>query len=233
MVARFGYRPVMTSGLVLVSVALVFLVFIEIDTPLWLLLGAFFLFGLGMGSVIAPASTLMQNVLPLARAGAGSAVQNTVRQVGGALGVAIVGTVLATQYASNLASSVEQLPSDALSLLPEGAVAAAGESIVATQTVLQSAADSGVPASTIEALQAVAFADFLAAAHLTSAISAGIVIVAALIVGFGLPRITPPTAPSTGSVRPGESPIDQRIATETSRYAAELVEELDPDARNT
>ncbi len=233
MVARFGYRPVMTSGLVLVSVALVFLVFIEIDTPLWLLLGAFFLFGLGMGSVIAPASTLMQNVLPLARAGAGSAVQNTVRQVGGALGVAIVGTVLATQYASNLALSVEELPSDALSLLPEGAVAAAGESIVATQTVLQSAADSGVPASTIEALQEVAFADFLAAAHLTSAISAGIVIVAALIVGFGLPRITPPTAPSAGSVSPAASPIEQRIATETSRYASELAEELDPETRTT
>ena len=85
-VARFGYRAVMTSGLVLVAFALTALVFVQIDTPLWLLLGGFFLFGLGIGLVIAPASTVMQNVLPLARAGAGSAVQNTVRQVGGALG---------------------------------------------------------------------------------------------------------------------------------------------------
>ena len=73
-VARFGYRAVMTSGLVIVAFALTALVFVQIDTPLWLLLGGFFLFGLGIGLVIAPASTVMQNVLPLARAGAGSAV---------------------------------------------------------------------------------------------------------------------------------------------------------------
>ena len=75
---------------------------ISIDSPLWGVLVVFFIFGLGMGNVIAPGSTVLQNVLPLARAGAGSAVQNTVRQVAGALGVAVVGTVLATQYAANL-----------------------------------------------------------------------------------------------------------------------------------
>ena len=59
--------------------------------PLWFVLVIFFVFGFGMGNVIAPASTVMQNALPLARAGAGSAVQNTVRQVFGALGVAVIG----------------------------------------------------------------------------------------------------------------------------------------------
>ena len=63
-----------------------------------------------MGNVIAPASTVMQNALPLARAGAGSAVQNTVRQVFGALGVAVMATVLATQYASNVAPVLDSLP---------------------------------------------------------------------------------------------------------------------------
>lgn len=229
-VARFGYRPVMTGGLILVSIALVALVFIEIDTPIWLLLGIFFLFGLGMGNVIAPASTLMQNVLPLARAGAGSAVQNTVRQVGGALGVAIVGTVLATQYASNLASSTDQLLPDVIDQLPPGSLDAAQESIVATEAVLRAAQGSGVPPGIVEGLQASAFADFLAAAHVTSAISAGIVILAALIVGFGLPHITPPTARPAG---PPTSPIDRRIATESRRYAIELSEELGPEDRKT
>lgn len=225
-VARFGYRPVMTGGLILVSIALVALIFIEIDTPIWILLGVFFLFGLGMGNVIAPASTVMQNVLPLARAGAGSAVQNTVRQVGGALGVAIVGTVLATQYASNLASSADQLPPEVIEQLPPGSLDAAQESIVATEAALRAAEGAGVPPGIVESLQAAAFSDFLAASHVTSAISAGIVILAALIVGFGLPHITPPTARPAG---PPASPIDQRIATESRHYASELSEELEPE----
>jgi len=206
-VARFGYRAVMTSGLVIVAFALTSLVFVQIDTPLWLLLGVFFLFGLGMGLVIAPASTVMQNVLPLARAGAGSAVQNTVRQVGGALGVAIVGTVLATQYAANLAASSTELPDDASQALPEGAFAAASESIVATQQVLTSAAESGVPAAVIDSLTAIAYADFLAASHVTSVISASVVVIAALIVGFGLPQIPVPTKsePSADKSRESEA----------------------------
>ncbi len=187
----------MTSGLVIVAFALTSLVFVQIDTPLWLLLGVFFLFGLGMGLVIAPASTVMQNVLPLARAGAGSAVQNTVRQVGGALGVAIVGTVLATQYAANLAASSSELP--------EGAFAAASESIVATQQVLTSAAESGVPAAVIDSLTAIAYADFLAASHVTSVISASVVVIAALIVGFGLPHIPVPTKSEPSADKPRES----------------------------
>ena len=204
-VARFGYRAVMTSGLVLVAFALTALVFVQIDTPLWLLLGGFFLFGLGIGLVIAPASTVMQNVLPLARAGAGSAVQNTVRQVGGALGVAIVGTVLATQYAANLAASSMELPDDASQALPEGAFAAASESIVATQQVLTSAAESGVPEAVIDSLTAIAYADFLAASHVTSIISASVVVIAALIVGFGLPHIPVPTKSEPPAGKPRES----------------------------
>ncbi|HBJ73633.1 MAG TPA: MFS transporter, partial [Actinobacteria bacterium] len=102
MVIRFGYRKVMTTGLVLVVLALIGLLTLRADTPIWIALSIFFVFGFGMGNVIAPASTLMQNVLPLTKVGAGSAVQNTVRQVFGALGVAIVGTVLATRYALNL-----------------------------------------------------------------------------------------------------------------------------------
>ena len=230
-VARFGYRSVMTGGLIVVAIALTSLIFIEIDTPLWLLLGIFFLFGLGMGNVIAPASTVMQNVLPLARAGAGSAVQNTVRQVGGALGVAIVGTVLATQYAANLAASVGELPEGATRALPDDAFAAASESIIATQGVLNAAADSGVPAVVLDPLRTAAFADFLAASHVTSIISATIVVIAALIVGFGLPHITVPTKGAAYGDRapqgPPASPIDERIEDQVEHYSQDLAEELE------
>ncbi len=235
-VARFGYRPVMTGGLVIVAIALTSLIFIQIDTPIWLILGVFFLFGLGMGNVIAPASTVMQNVLPLARAGAGSAVQNTVRQVGGALGVAVVGTVLATQYAANLSASATELPDGAAQALPDEAFAAASESIVATQGVLSAAAQSGVPETILSPLRDAAFADFLAASHVTSIISAVVVIIAALIVGFGLPHITVPTkggghGTPEGAPEDNRSPIDDRIEDQVEHYAEELSEELEQPER--
>ena len=204
-VARFGYRPVMTTvWLMLVACA------DRADRhrnryPIWMLLGVFFLFGLGMGNVIAPASTVMQNVLPLARAGAGSAVQNTVRQVGGALGVAIVGTVLATQYASNLASSARR--SEAVTEgCPTEQLQAPQESIVATEAGA-CGGGSGCAARDRRASSA-AFSDFLAASHLAVGISAGIVILAALIVGFGLPHITPPHAQGAHRAQDTETSIN-------------------------
>lgn len=188
MVARFGYRSVMTVGLVLVAVALMGLARLQIDTPLWLTLLCFFVFGFGMGNVIAPGSTVMQNVLPLARAGAGSAVQNTVRQVAGALGVAVVGTLLATRYAANLASAASQAPVPVDPALLE----VAQQSVVAADVALGKAAQSGLPETLVDAFRSAAYESFLSAAHVTSYLSAAVVVIAALIVAFLLPAITPP-----------------------------------------
>ena len=216
-VARFGYRSVMTVGLALVGVSLLALVFVSIDTPIWILLISFFAFGLGMGNVIAPASTVMQNVLPLARAGAGSAVQNTVRQVGGALGVAIVGTVLATQYATNLTQSWSAAADGAL---PPALIDAASQSIMATEAVID--AEGDIPPTLVTSLQDLAFQDFLSAMHLTVAISAGVVIVAAVIVGLGLPRINPPQARAHEPVSPIDALIEEEVADYPQEYAGEV-----------
>ncbi len=188
MVLRFGYRVVMTTGLVLVTLSLVSLIFVQIDSPLWIVLAVFFVFGFGMGNVIAPASTVMQNVLPLARVGAGSAVQNTVRQVGGALGVAIIGTVLATQYAMRLSPALDELPGQ----VPESAREAAENSIVATDALLGGLEQAGTPTAVVEALRSAAFDAFITSAHITYVVSAVVVMIAALLVGFALPHIAPP-----------------------------------------
>ena len=214
-VLRFGYRKVITGGLILVALALIGLLFLQLDTPIWMLLVVFFIFGFGMGNVIAPASTVMQNVLPLARAGAGSAVQNTVRQVGGALGVAIVGTVLATQYAANLKDSLTQMPPE----FPEAAKQAASESVIATMGVLDQATSDGLPAAVVNTVREAAYADFLAASHLTSLISVIVVIVAVLVVGFGLPHITPLTKKTeVGDAPTPVDPTDALVQTEAKEY---------------
>ena len=60
------------------------------------------LFGLGAGIAMPTATELIMATLPPARAGVGSAVNDTVRELGGALGVAVIGSVAASSYASNL-----------------------------------------------------------------------------------------------------------------------------------
>jgi EmrB/QacA subfamily drug resistance transporter len=222
-VQRFGYRAVMTTGLCLVAVSLVGMLTLRMDTPLWVLLGIFFLFGLGMGNVIAPASTVMQNVLPLERAGAGSAVQNTVRQVGGALGIAIIGTVLANSYASRLAPILSD------SSLPTQAQEAASESVVATVDVLNSAVEQGMPTETASTLQSNAFEAFLGASHVTMIISLTIVVIAALLVAFLLPVIHAPQRGDLPPVDPDSGTTDDLVREEEAEYPEQLAEETRGD----
>lgn len=220
MVKRFGYRAVMTVGLVIVAISMLLLALVPIDAPLWALLVVFFLFGFGMGNVIAPGSTVMQNVLPLARAGAGSAVQNTVRQVAGALGVAIVGTVLATQYAANLTSVMDKVPAG----FPDEAKQAATESIIAADQILSQAQAQGVPKGVIDPLRAGAYEAFLSAAHVTSYISLGVIVIAALAVFFLLPPITPPEVGDRAVGAPLDA-TDALVREEIAHYSEEAAEE--------
>jgi MFS transporter, DHA2 family, multidrug resistance protein len=224
LVKRFGYRIVMTVGLVIVAGAMLFLARMSIDAPLWMVLSVFFLFGLGMGGVIAPGSTVMQNVLPLARAGAGSAVQNTVRQVAGALGVAIVGTVLATQYAANLTSVMGLVPAG----FPDEAKQAATESVIAADRILDQALQQGVPATVVEPLRQGAYDAFLSAAHVTSFISVVVIVIAALIVGFLLPPITPPAKGDRAVGAPRDA-TDALVLEEVAHYQQEAAEEYGVD----
>ncbi len=221
MVLRFGYRAVMTVGLVLVAVAMAALVFVGLTTPIWVVIVAFFIFGFGMGNVIAPASTVMQNVLPLGRVGAGSAVQNTVRQVGGALGVAIIGTVLATQYASRVDSAINQLPPQ----VPDAARQAARESIVATDAVLDAAAAQGAPSGLLDSIRQAAYDAFLASSHVTYFISMALVGIAAVVVATLLPKITPPRKDEP--VLP-DNPTDERVAIQDAVYDEEAAAEEGP-----
>lgn len=227
MVARFGYRVVMTFGLTLVAIVLLVLAQIDSATPVWVLLAAFFFFGMGMGNVIAPASTVMQNVLPLARVGAGSAVQNTVRQVGGALGVAVIGTVLATSFASNLAPVLDRLPKE---FRPDGAEAAS-ESIISAMALLAKVEQAGAPASLVDQSRTGIFEAFLSASHITSWISFAIVLIAALVVGLLLPSITPPTRREPGT--PPSDPTEELIDEQAAVYETEAAEEIVPPRERT
>jgi len=68
------------------------------------------LFGLGAGIAMPAATELIMATLPPARAGVGSAVNDTVRELGGALGVAVIGSVAASTYAADLRGDLEGIP---------------------------------------------------------------------------------------------------------------------------
>ncbi len=98
LVERFGTKRVVVGGLLIVAAALSMYASDTIMSSL--VLGGLVraLFGLGMGFTSAPATESIMGSLPLGKAGVGSAVNDTTRQTGGALGVAVIGSVFALRY---------------------------------------------------------------------------------------------------------------------------------------
>ena len=106
LVERIGTKLVVATGLAVVSAALVLLSFATVTSGYGPVLAHMLVMGLGMGMTMAPATESIMGSLPRAKAGVGSAVNDTTRQIGGALGVAIVGSLLASTYASSLGGAV-------------------------------------------------------------------------------------------------------------------------------
>jgi EmrB/QacA subfamily drug resistance transporter len=116
--ARFGTRNVAGVGLIVVAVSMMGYGVVTETTPQWIIEVIMFGMGAGMGVTMAPATTAIMSAVPREKAGAGAAVNNTVRQVAGALGVAVLGSILAVVYRgqlgsdapANLAAKLDQPP---------------------------------------------------------------------------------------------------------------------------
>ena len=97
-----GERVVIPAGLLLVAGALGLLATTSMESGYGLVAVFLSIAGLGMGLAMAPATEAVMGSLPKDKAGVGSAVNDTTRQVGGALGVAILGSILSSAYGSRL-----------------------------------------------------------------------------------------------------------------------------------
>ncbi|WP_089155745.1 MFS transporter [Micromonospora sp. NBS 11-29] len=186
MVRRWGGRAVATVGLLLTTVALAAFIFIDADTPIWIFSAVGFVQGAGMANIMPPATESIMSALPREKAGVGSAVSNTVRQVAGALGVAVLGSVLSAVYRDQVAPAVSTLPApvrDAAQESVSGAYAVAERLGPAASRLIDAANDS-----------------FVSAMHWAAGISAvvaalGVVIVLRWIPGR--PVEAPDAAPAT------------------------------------
>jgi EmrB/QacA subfamily drug resistance transporter len=102
LVARTSARTVCASGLVLVAAGLAIISQLTASSSYALLAGGLVLLGAGMGAAMTPATAAITEALPPAQQGVGSALNDLSRELGGAIGIAVVGSVLANTYRDNL-----------------------------------------------------------------------------------------------------------------------------------
>jgi MFS transporter, DHA2 family, integral membrane protein len=110
LVARFGADRVASTGLGLVAVALALTSRFTASTDYWYLLITIVLIGGGMAMTMAPMTTQLMTAVPRDRAGIGSAMNDTTRELGGALGVAVLGSLVTSQYTSGVSGVAAQFP---------------------------------------------------------------------------------------------------------------------------
>jgi MFS family permease len=113
LVERFGTKRIVLTGLTLVTTGLILLSTIAADSPYPMVISFFMIMAAGMGMTMAPATESVMGALPREKAGVGSAINDTTRQVGGALGVAIIGSVVSSVYGSKIASAASGFGLDA------------------------------------------------------------------------------------------------------------------------
>jgi EmrB/QacA subfamily drug resistance transporter len=107
---RHGSRAPMTFGLVLAGTGLLLFTLLTPTTPYLLMVPVLVMMGLGMGSTMAPMTAAVMNAVGPQRAGLGSAMTNTSREVGGVFGIALLGTILTTRLGSVFAGGIVGLP---------------------------------------------------------------------------------------------------------------------------
>ncbi|AZG44566.1 MFS transporter [Gordonia insulae] len=101
-VERIGTRAVCVTGLLLIAAGMVVLAQLDAHSSYWLLLGGLLPLGAGMGWAMTPATSAITGALPPAQQGVASALNDLSREVGGAFGIAVIGSVLTSTYRSSL-----------------------------------------------------------------------------------------------------------------------------------
>jgi EmrB/QacA subfamily drug resistance transporter len=114
--ARFGTKRVVALGLALLAVGLGLVGLYEVDSSFGLIAIAELVLGIGIGTAMAPATESVMGSLPLSKASVGSAVNDATRTTGGALGVAVLGSLLSSGYRGDMDGALTGLPAAAAGL---------------------------------------------------------------------------------------------------------------------
>jgi EmrB/QacA subfamily drug resistance transporter len=159
---RIGTRFVVVTGLALLGSSFGWIALSPAFMPYDRIVAQMVLMGLGLGLTTAPATESILSVLPPAKAGVGSAVNDATREAGGTLGVAVLGSIFTSLYADRIAGG-------AFAALPEPVRRAAQDSVAAAIGSAGQATGAGRTAL-VEALNG----SFMSGFHTASLVGAGI-----------------------------------------------------------
>ncbi len=173
-VKKIGARLTITIGLALTAIAFVVMSTWTKDMTYWHLFGTIFTMMLGISIAMTPGTNILMASVPRNRSGMGSAMNDTTRELGGALGVAILGALLSSTYESKIAETAQNF------------VGPIKEGLESSLAVALQVADKLGPAaeSTINAAKDA----FMSGISHSSLVAAAIIGVSAVIAYIGLPK---------------------------------------------
>ena len=177
---RWGTKQVISAGLVIAAISFLGFSTLEIDSSYWTIFVGMIGLGAGMGIAMPPSTDALIQAVPARKAGVGSAMNDATREVGGAIGIAVFGSVLASAYRRGVEEQASQLPTDAANL--------ARESIGAAQAI---ANDIGVAGADLINSANQAFTDGLVQTMFAGAV---LLVVSAIIVLRWMPNEEAPIA---------------------------------------
>jgi hypothetical protein len=188
-VERIGSKIVVASGLSIAAIGLIMASRLTAGASYPEVLASLVVLAAGMALVMPPATESIMGSLPPAKAGVGSAVNDTTRQVGGALGVAVLGSVMSSTYGPRVSDAISGLPlsSEQATAIHDqigAAIRAAGEI-------------GGAPGRALADVASRGFADGMSTAFI---IGAAALALGAVIVALFLPARAPDHEPATVAV---------------------------------
>ncbi len=190
--AKVGTKIVVPAGLIIMGAGFLVATGIGPHTPYYgAVIVSMVLIAIGLGFVAAPSTVAILAVLPPAKAGVGSAVNDVTRELGGAFGVAVVGAAFSSVYGPALARRLHGLP------IPASALHAAQSSAAAGLGIAQ-----GTPAGARGTIVAAVHSSFIDGLSRGSMVCAGVVLVGAVFAFLVLPRRLPSVDHSVAAIEP-------------------------------
>lgn len=173
-VKKFGARAVISTGLLVTSIAFLVMSTWQEDMTYWHLFFTMFAMMLGISAAMTPGTNILMASVPRNRSGMGSAMNDTTRELGGALGVAILGAILSAVYEDNIRETASNFT---------GAVKEGLESSLAV--ALRVGEQLGPAADQVVHAARVAWMDGLSSAAM---VGAAVIFACAVLAFFGLPK---------------------------------------------
>ena len=178
---RIGTRTTVIIGLVMVTAGLAMSAFLTAGTAYWFIGVSLGLMGLGLGMVLPQATNGILASVPTERAGMGSAVNDGMAELGGSLGVAILGSLLALGYRNEIESQIAAA-GDAINAIPANVVEAVRESLAAGVLAVQQ-----LPPELATPIREVAGNAFVSGMTTALMVAAGITLVGVLLAWWLFP----------------------------------------------